>query len=68
MPDHHAPTVYTTEQTAPRLHPDLSPRTLERWRRQGKGPAYTKVGKFVVYTEEAIAAYLRQQTRTPEAA
>ena len=44
----------------------VSPRTLERWRWVGKGPAYLKVGGRVLYRLEDIEAHeqarLRQST------
>jgi len=42
----------------------VSPRTLERWRYDGDGPAYLKLGSRVVYRLEDIEAYearLRQK-------
>lgn len=56
--------IYTTADAARRLHPDLSPRTLERWRLLGRGPRYVKVGRRVAYTEEALATWLQQQERS----
>lgn len=41
----------------------LSPRTLERWRFQGTGPRYLKVGGRVVYRLEDIEAYEADQLR-----
>ena len=35
----------------------ISPRTLERWRWLGQGPAYLKVGGRVVYRLEDVEAY-----------
>jgi excisionase family DNA binding protein len=35
----------------------LSPRTLERLRFEGRGPAYRKHGRLVVYTREALNAW-----------
>ncbi len=35
----------------------LSPRTLERWRWQGFGPRYLKIGGRVVYRLEDIEVY-----------
>jgi hypothetical protein len=44
----------------------ISPRTLERWRWVGEGPAYLKVGGRVLYRLEDIEAHeqarLRQST------
>jgi Helix-turn-helix domain len=39
----------------------LSPRTLERWRFQGTGPHYLKVGGRVVYRLEDVEAYEVEQ-------
>lgn len=39
----------------------LSPRTLERWRLQGTGPQYLKVGGRVVYRLEDVEAYEAEQ-------
>lgn len=45
-------------------HP-VSPRTLQRWRRDGEGPAYLKLGgKLVRYRQSALDAYLAAATRT----
>jgi len=41
----------------------LSPRTLERWRLQGTGPQYLKVGGRVVYRLEDVEAYEAEQLR-----
>ena len=49
----------------------LSPRTLERWRFQGTGPQYLKIGGRVVYRLEDIEAYEAEQlqaTATAKAA
>jgi hypothetical protein len=63
--NHYTPTtVYTTKDAAPRLHPELSPRTLERWRRSGRGPKFVQIGRRVGYTDEALEDYKRQQTRS----
>ena len=35
----------------------LSPRTLERWRLEGIGPEFIKVGKSIRYRQSALAAY-----------
>lgn len=36
----------------------FSARTLERWRREGKGPAYSFVGNKIVYRREDIEAFI----------
>jgi hypothetical protein len=35
----------------------ISPRTLEQWRWQGKGPKYLKIGSKVVYRLEDVEAF-----------
>lgn len=35
----------------------ISPRTLERWRWAGEGPAYVKIGGRVVYRLDDVEAY-----------
>ena len=35
----------------------ISPRTLERWRWSGEGPAFLKIGGRVVYRLEDVEAY-----------
>ena len=39
----------------------LSPRTLERWRWQGKGPAYLKIGVRIVYRKDDIESFEAEQ-------
>jgi predicted site-specific integrase-resolvase len=46
----------------------LSPRTLERWRFQGTGPHYLRVGGRVVYRLEDVEAYEADQLRVTAAA
>jgi len=55
--------IYIPAETAAILrHPGK--RTLERWRAEGTGPAYVKLGRKIGYTGAAIKEFLRQQTRT----
>lgn len=35
----------------------ISPRTLERWRWNGEGPAFLKIGGRVIYRLEDVEAY-----------
>jgi predicted DNA-binding transcriptional regulator AlpA len=41
-----------------------SPRTLERWRTTGEGPAFIKIGHRVGYRPSAAEAWLDEQTKT----
>jgi predicted DNA-binding transcriptional regulator AlpA len=51
---------YTAEQLAEHLQ--ISPVSLEKWRRQGGGPDYIKVGRCVRYASSAVDAWLEQRT------
>ena len=42
----------------------VSPRTLERWRRTGKGPAYVQVGVRILYRIADIERFEAAQTRS----
>jgi hypothetical protein len=42
-----------------------SVRMLRDWRRRRIGPAFVKIGKAVLYTDEAVAAWLRSQMQEP---
>lgn len=39
----------------------LSPRTLEKWRTQGRGPKYARLGNAVVYRKEDLQAFFEDQ-------
>lgn len=54
--------LYSTKSAADYLN--LSPRTLEKWRCQGKGPKYL-AGKKVKYRESDLDAYLESLVITP---
>jgi predicted site-specific integrase-resolvase len=54
-------TFLNQSRLASRWH--LSPRTLERWRWKGEGPAYLKLGGRVVYRIEDILAYEQARER-----
>ena len=64
QPDRPDRLIFTTPEAAARLYPDLSPRTMERWRQDGYGPAYVKIGRRVGYTQAALDAWIAQQART----
>jgi excisionase family DNA binding protein len=44
----------------------LSPRTLERLRFEGRGPAYRKHGRIVVYRREALDAWSEVSAQQPD--
>lgn len=50
-------------QLARRWH--LSPRTLERWRCYGSGPAFLKLGGRVVYRLDDVEAFEARAARAP---
>lgn len=41
----------------------LSPRTLQRWRVEGRGPSYLKLGGRISYRLSDIEAYEERQLR-----
>jgi excisionase family DNA binding protein len=54
--------LLTQQQLADEL--EVSLRTLERWRQQGSGPAFIRVGRSPRYRRADIDAWLDQQRRT----
>jgi predicted DNA-binding transcriptional regulator AlpA len=40
----------------------LSLRTLRRWRQEGRGPAYVKVGRKVMYRPSDVQAWIDEHT------
>lgn len=46
----------------------VSPRTPERWRGEGRDPAYLKIGGRVIYRLEDIEAYEKAQRHCPTSA
>jgi hypothetical protein len=52
-----------TKSAAKKLE-NLSPRTLEKWRVLGQGPAFRKFGRKVVYAESDLEAWADGQRRT----
>jgi predicted site-specific integrase-resolvase len=54
--------VMTEETAADAL--GLSARTLQRWRVEGRGPAFVKLGKRVGYTEASLRRYIDASERT----
>lgn len=51
----------TPEETAQRLR--LTVGTLANWRVRGQGPAFTKMGRKVLYPIAKVEAYEAAQTR-----
>jgi predicted DNA-binding transcriptional regulator AlpA len=57
------PVLLSEDQAAELLQ--LSPRTLQRFRVEGRGPGYLKLGrKRVAYAEADITAWLEECRRT----
>ena len=42
----------------------IQPRTLQRWRQEGKGPAFLKIGYVVRYRQQDLDEFLNQNLRT----
>ena len=40
-------------------------RTLRSWRKQGKGPPFTRFGRTVKYRRDSLVAYFKSQEETP---
>jgi hypothetical protein len=55
--------IYNKAEAARRIHPDLSPHTMDRWRRQGTGPRFVRAGRRIGYTEEALVEWIEHQSR-----
>lgn len=64
----HHPTdqLFDQDELSTRWH--KSPRTLERWRMNGAGPPYIKLGAQVRYRESDAELWLRSRTFTHTAA
>jgi hypothetical protein len=58
----HDDPIYTPNETAKILRVG-SPRTLERWRTLGTGPAFVKIGARVGYRQSAINQFADENTR-----
>lgn len=54
--------LMTTEEAATRLRASVG--TLARWRGEGSGPPYVKLGGRVFYREPDIAVYIDAAVRT----
>ena len=40
-----------------------NPRTLERWRSSGAGPAFVKIGRRCAYAQSELQRFVKRQTR-----
>jgi excisionase family DNA binding protein len=56
-------TLLTPDEVAQKLQ--VHPNTLANWRSKGVGPAYTRVGGAVRYSEEAVLAYVSARWEMP---
>jgi excisionase family DNA binding protein len=56
--------LLTQQQLADELQVSL--RTLERWRQQGTGPAFIRVGRSPRYRRADVDAWLERQRRTTD--
>ena len=52
----------TAKELSQRWH--LSPCTLERWRREGLGPQFLKVGQRILYRISDVEAYEKKRNMT----
>jgi len=60
-----AETFFNQTKLADRWH--ISPRTLERWRWQGEGPRFLKVGGRVLYRHDDVLEYEQGRLRASTA-
>lgn len=54
-----------TDQAASLLN--ISPRTLERWRFEGKGPSFRKFGRRAMYAQTDLVEWAESRRRTSTA-
>lgn len=54
------PALYTPDEAAEYLY--VHKNTLCRWRQEGRGPRFTRVGRFIMYTRESLDAYVQERT------
>ena len=54
------------EDVADRL--GISPKTLEKWAANGRGPDYVRVGRLVRYPQSGVNRWIASQTVTGNAA
>lgn len=56
-------TLFRTQEDAAKVL-NLSPRTLERFRVEGRGPAFHKFGRRVLYSDPDLLDWAAEQRRT----
>ena len=47
---------------------NIAPRTLERWRAEGRGPQFVRIGRHVRYRQADILAFEAKHSETAKAA
>ncbi len=61
-----ADTLLSEKQLAARIN--VARQTLRKWRHESRGPAYTRLGGAIRYSEIAVQAWLAANTVAPKAA
>ncbi len=59
-------TLLSEKQLATRIN--VARPTLRKWRHEKRGPAYTRLGGAIRYSESAVQAWLLANTVAPKAA
>ena len=54
----------TEDEQAERI--GVTKSTLRRWRRRGYGPKHVRIGRVILYTEDADARFLAEQAAAAE--
>jgi hypothetical protein len=65
IPNPHDPEELLDEHYAARLM-SVSPRTLQSWRSEHKGPPYVKCGRLVRYRRGSLIDWVKARTQKPE--
>jgi hypothetical protein len=60
MPAKTTPTTWRSPAQVCELVPGLTVRKLQRFRDEGRGPRYSKLGQTIVYAEADVNSWVRE--------